>query len=474
MKPFTMKRSVLYSLKVIVPAFFLFSCSRNSEVSFASSSTVVPAPTPAVLNSVAFTGNSNSSSALSLRLVSGGIYTLTGTCDISLGAVLIGGNGIGNAATVNDPTTYSTPCLTDGTFTVVINGTCGAAPCMNNYGREVAAFQSGGTYSTTRIYLNLGTIVTTAAQLQAAFGTSGFVTLANDIDLSSIANWTPIDSSSNNYFLQGDGHTISNLTINAGSSSNVGFFSQGTTATHVKNIYFTNASVTSSGDAVGGVMGYANHSHFLNVSFSGTVNGGNQVGGIIGFQNNGSTAFFKDCSAAGTITATGVDAGGLIGVGFDLSPIRSFSTANISGSDFVGGLIGRGFSQLGAVPSIRDSASTGSVTCTANSCLAAGLIADLYGISLKHSNILRSYFSGSVHAPASGVTDALVAAKDTYTDVTSSYYLQGLTCNQCVLTNGSALSSAQMKSSASYVSWDFATPTWVNQTNGITLPQPKR
>ena len=50
--------------------------------------------------------------------------------------------------------------------------------------------------------------------------------LGNDIDLSTIANWEPIGTLANPFTgaLDGNGHTISNLTINRPTEDNVGLF----------------------------------------------------------------------------------------------------------------------------------------------------------------------------------------------------------------------------------------------------------
>ena len=52
--------------------------------------------------------------------------------------------------------------------------------------------------------------------------------LMNDIDLTGYPNWQPIGSSDGPFkaIFEGNGYTISNLTINRGSSSDVGLFAK--------------------------------------------------------------------------------------------------------------------------------------------------------------------------------------------------------------------------------------------------------
>ena len=88
------------------------------------------------------------------------------------------------------------------------------------------------------------------------------IKLGADIDLSG-HNWTPIGTTSSNSFsgtFDGDGKTISNLTVNLPNNYNVGLFghSKGT----IQNVTLTNATVQGK-NFVGGLVG----------SKSGTVSG---------------------------------------------------------------------------------------------------------------------------------------------------------------------------------------------------------
>lgn len=444
----------------------------NAKVGLTQSLTFTPL-------TVAFTGNSNFSTPVASRLFNGTNWTLTGVCDYSLGVVTIGGNAIDDIL-LNEPT-YTTTCGTDGIFSADINESCFGfpSPCYNDYGTEVIAFQSGRYVSTRLYHVASPTIVTTAAQLQAALVPVGgtYVILGNDIDLGTIANWASIDDSAGGGRISffGDGHTLSNLNINGGAGSKIGFFGQTNINTIIDSVKFSNAVVATTGSQVGGVIGSANGSRVLNVSFSGTVNGTNYVGGLIGYQNNGFISSFKDCTSTGTVTASGIRAGGLVGYGFDIFVARGISTANVTATSVTGGLVGETLASIGD-SIILDSTASGIVACTAGSCISGGLIGRGTGVPSGPTRLVTSYFRGSVLSSNTGadITGPIIGSLVSDLTISSSYYLQGLTCQWCSYAEGAALTDSQLTNSANFATWNFTLPLWTNQTEGITYPLPRR
>lgn len=91
----------------------------------------------------------------------------------------------------------------------------------------------------------------------------------------------------------GNGKTISNYTLNS-TTNNTGFFTAISATGSVKNLSFTNISVTGK-DYTGGLAG-VNNGTVNNVTIAGTVAGGNYVAGIIG--NNFGSIASSDASAA--------------------------------------------------------------------------------------------------------------------------------------------------------------------------------
>ncbi|MDF2671080.1 MAG: hypothetical protein K0R67_3386 [Paenibacillus sp.] len=199
--------------------------------------------------------------------------------------------------------------------------------------------------------------------------------LGADIDLSSIANWVPIGTSSSPFGGNFDGghYTISNLTIDS-SLAYVGLFgvvasvTGGTLKTTIKNIRLENVNITSRGSSA-------------------------QVGGLAGLIH--SWASVDGVSVSGSITGVGAGftAGGLAGQTNDLVS-NSDTHVRVYGDFFMAGGIA-GYSNY----PITQSYATGDVTVTGNGNKAGGLIGD------KAGELSNSYATGRIEAinPTSSV-----------------------------------------------------------------------
>ena len=206
---------------------------------------------------------------------------------------------------------------------------------------------------------------------------AGNYILGGDIDASGF-NFTPVGCYGvcpNGFAftgtLDGNGHTVNNLTIVTNSSYG-GLFLGVSGA--VRNIGLTNASVASKGfsaiggiaginsasiinsyvtgsingvnAAAGGLVGVNDHSgviseSYANVSVSGSGTGGGQDGGIAG--NNYGT--ISESYATGAVIGSSPGIGSMVGglVGYNAGSIRqSYSLASAAGANFnsVGGLVG--------------------------------------------------------------------------------------------------------------------------------------
>ncbi|MBQ6005794.1 MAG: hypothetical protein IJL14_06070 [Selenomonadaceae bacterium] len=125
--------------------------------------------------------------------------------------------------------------------------------------------------------------------------------LANDINLA--GEWTPIGTSSGKFSgnFDGDGHTISGLTISG--DDNQGLFGYLDGAT-LKNVHLTGASITGKNN-VGGIVGNANNSQISGCSVQGNITGSGNVGIIVG--SNGTLTnnyYFGDFGNINTNGAT--------------------------------------------------------------------------------------------------------------------------------------------------------------------------
>jgi hypothetical protein len=161
---------------------------------------------------------------------------------------------------------------------------------------------------------------------------SAYYELANDITLTAYqtgTGWLPIGQSSP-YFtgqLDGKGFKISNLFINR-TSAYCGLFGVLHINAVVKNVALENCDITTTGSYAGALCGYAYDTDIDNCYSTGSITGLNYVGGLIG---NGST---------------------------DNTVDNCYSTCNVSGANYIGGLIG------GIIHTLTDSYSTGTVTAT--------------------------------------------------------------------------------------------------------------
>lgn len=173
------------------------------------------------------------------------------------------------------------------------------------------------------------------------------VYLETDIDLNNHP-WTPIvfgvgsNSRKDRRGFDGQGHTVSNLNVNA-SSDGAGLFGN---VRDLSNLTVENAKVTSTSSSVGavsgGCTGTVKNVHVVNAQ----VTGAKYVGGIVGY----AYASFIDCSVENsTVTNTGhKDAGGIVGFLCDPQTVTGNTVTNTTikntssnSEQNVGAIVGR-------------------------------------------------------------------------------------------------------------------------------------
>jgi len=122
------------------------------------------------------------------------------------------------------------------------------------------------------------------------------VVLEADIDLSGV-DFSPIPTFGGTF--EGNGHTISGLTLSGGASYQ-GLFRYVQEGAVVRDLYVT-GTVTAVGEQayIGGIAG-SNEGTILDCSFRGAVEGKRQVGGIAGV--NEASGSIYGCTAEGTVT----------------------------------------------------------------------------------------------------------------------------------------------------------------------------
>ncbi|MCV2359152.1 YDG domain-containing protein [Paucibacter sp. TC2R-5] len=140
--------------------------------------------------------------------------------------------------------------------------------------------------------------------------------------------------------LDGANQTISGLTINAASRSNVGLIGYLDGAS-VRNIGLFGGSVIGL-DNVGGLVGYASGGGIANVYSANTVSGGtsgDSIGGLVGLNTLNNS--ISNSYASGNVSGSG-RVGGLVGSNTGATIQQSYASGTVSGSA-AGGLVGSAF-----------------------------------------------------------------------------------------------------------------------------------
>lgn len=291
---------------------------------------------------------------------------------------------------------------------------------------------SGGSGTTTDPYQ-----INTASELNKVrdFLDSSFK-LTADIDLSGYAEgagWAPIGSDWYNAFqgnFDGNGYTIKNLTINTTGSDFIGLFGYLETGSTVNNVILENIDVYSSGHYVGGLAG-ASYGTITNSGVvTGSVSGGDSswAGGLVGYN----LIIISDSFYKGNVIGTAEVAGGLVGYNDGGAIRNSFAIGSISGL-YTGGLVGSNGGLL------SDSYFHGSVD---GKNVAAGLV----GANSFHVD--NSYAKATL--TGEGSLSGLVGM---YGGSVKNSFYESETTGQTSL--GTALTTAEMKTQASYTDWDF-------------------
>ena len=162
--------------------------------------------------------------------------------------------------------------------------------------------------------------------------------LANDIDASGTAGWNsgagfdPIGTFSGVF--NGQGHTISGLTIHRGAENSVGLFS--TLSGTVSDVGLVGGDIETGGDS-GTLVGAVNSSGVVTRSYSSASISSNDnfTGGLVG-HNYGTVSL---SFASGAVTSTASSAGGLVGAN-DGTITDSYATGAVSAATFAGGFAG--------------------------------------------------------------------------------------------------------------------------------------
>ncbi|MXX98292.1 MAG: hypothetical protein F4Y58_00065, partial [Gammaproteobacteria bacterium] len=195
--------------------------------------------------------------------------------------------------------------------------------------------------------------------------------------------WQPIGDAGN--FLagifEGNGYTISNLTINRPGLSNVGLFAHKGGGSKISNVGLLNVTIKGRIN-VGGLVGLHNSGSIANGYAIGPVEGLAAVGGLVG-SNSGDIA---NSYASAGVRATSDEAGGLVGGHSSGSITDSYATGSVEGSGAIGGLVGMISDNFNSGTIIENSYAVGSVEGMSN-------VGGLVGLkNLGRGTIVNSYW----------------------------------------------------------------------------------
>ncbi|WP_183192383.1 GLUG motif-containing protein [Brevibacillus fluminis] len=273
---------------------------------------------------------------------------------------------------------------------------------------------SGGTGSKDNPYL-----IGTPEQLNNVrnyVDANDYFKLTQNIDLSSYAagaGWLPIATVGSPFYghLDGDGFTITGLTINSGNA--LGLFASIGNSSTITNVTLENVSVkgldsvsglvgrnaggtienscvtgsvTGSSTQTGGLVGLDSGGTITNSYFKGSVNGAQIVGGLVGASSGGTT--IENSFVTGNVSGNSY-IGGLVGTNGSGNIHTSYASASVSGRSYIGGLVG--WNESGE---IDNSSTTGDVNGIS---YVGGLVGNNGNTSTAHSGkISNSSATGNV------------------------------------------------------------------------------
>jgi len=304
--------------------------------------------------------------------------------------------------------------------------------------------------------------------------------LMSDIDLTGV-NWEPLGTQTSPFcgIIDGNGHTISNLSIDLPNNDYVGMF--GYVAGDISDLTISGSAVSGK-DRIGGIAGCSkgkitdctiaalelrgktyiggitgdNYGQVENCSVTeiDVVSNSAYIGGLIGVNRNNVTK----CSVSSSISIKGGgnDTGGLIGYNSSGTVSQSYAKVDVIGTTYVGGLIGSISSgsmveRCYATGDVDGDSSiggfAGSNGDTVRNCFSIG------DVALKTKSYGFSSFSTGTYVPKNCYSVSKnVNGFGSNTSSTSYFDKDVISVS---ITNTQARTTQQMMQAATYVGWDF-------------------
>ncbi len=213
--------------------------------------------------------------------------------------------------------------------------------------------------------------------------------------------------------LDGDGHTIWNLTV--GGIRCAGLIGQMEAGAEVKNLRLVGVNVSGSDGYSGGLVGLVGTGAgggITNCSSVGTVRGFTYIGGLVGY----GCARITRCFSGGMVYGSAWSVGGLVGYSCGHTQ-QCYSTAAVTGAAWVGGLVGE-----------------------------------------SDSTVIECYSTGRVNGGSSG--GGLIGKDYPYSQTTRCFWDME-TSGQSSSAGGTKKTTAQMQTASTFLNagWDFAGET---------------
>ena len=311
-----------------------------------------------------------------------------------------------------------------------------------------------------------------------------YVSLEADLDLTPAGTYSqaPIAGDGTigyDGILNGNGYTISNLSVNATKYSGLfGIIGKGT----VKKLNLDNCTIVASGNYAAVLSAYIINGRVSECSVTGSITGGGYTGGICGYNYYG---FISQCSMDGSVNAA-ISGGGICGLNNSGRISESYAVGSVTGgTTYTGGICGINFDTIyscSADCSVEGTNDVGGL-CGSNlgriseSFAAGAVTGDTYvaGLAGKNSgSIFNCYALGSVSgvdsfAALCGYQFGISASiKNSFWDIETHSQTIGYNLELAApgtIDNVLGLTVAQMQTESVFTDagWDFASET----DNGI-------
>lgn len=301
---------------------------------------------------------------------------------------------------------------------------------------------------------------------------NGYYALGRNIDAAQTANWNsgqgfrPVgDWPGFNGVLNGQGYVIDGLYIHRENWWGAGLFSylQG----RVFDIGVTNANIYSTGTSVGILAGRIYQSASIENSYStGQVHGNNWVGGLVGSNSGSIIDSHSSADVDGVATCSNCSyVGGLAGVNAG-QILRSYATGSVRGGNYVGGLVGALSADFIFYTNIYNAIGNITDSYSTGSVSGYNMVGGLVGKSdFSGNSIVNSYSTGSVNSTYS--PGGLIGYNTER--IENSYWNSSASSSSA---GGTPLTQQQLTDQSNFIGFDFLN-TWVMNSSTPTL-KPRR